>query len=410
MTPRRFLDRKSAPHILTLAVATAFGSLAMSIFLPSLPAIARHFSADYAVMQLAVTLYLVATAVLQLFIGPLSDRYGRRPVLLTFMCIALITTIGLIYAPTVEVFLAGRLLQGAAIAGLVVGRATVRDIVEPARAASMIGYVTMAMAVAPMVGPIIGGYLDQWFGWQSVFWALFAFGVAATALVWADLGETNLRPGGSVSAQLRALPELIGSRRFWGYSLTAAFAVGSFYAFVGGGPYLSSNHFSLPSSEFGKYFAIVTVGYVTGNFLSGRYAARIGINAMLLAGGCVLVVGMMLALCLDWLGFSGPMAAFGPIIFVGLGNGLALPSANSGIVSVRPHLAGSASGFGGFIQIAGGALMSALAVALLGPGNGPVTLHLLLLASGAISIVTTIYVIAVTRSEARRAASTAGNV
>ncbi len=148
--------------------------------LPALASgIARYFDTDYAVAQLAVTLYLFANASVQLFIGPLSDRYGRRRTMLFFMGIALAATILAIVAPTIELFLLARLLQGTAIAGMVIGRAVIRDMVGPATAASMIGYVTMAMTLAPMLGPIAGGFLDEWFGWQATFALLFVFGLLA---------------------------------------------------------------------------------------------------------------------------------------------------------------------------------------------------------------------------------------
>ena len=393
MRSAKFLDRTSPPHIATLALATAFGALSMNIFLPSLPAIAKHFSVDYALAQLAVTLYLLANAVLQLFIGPLSDRFGRRKMMLFFMGLALAATVLAIFAPSMQWFLAARLLQGTAIAGLVIGRAVIRDMVGPGEAASMIGYVTMAMTLAPMLGPIAGGYLDEWFGWQSTLWLLSAFGVAAIGLVYLDLGETNHKPATSIGAQIATMPQLLGSGSFWLYCATAAFSSGAFFAFVGGGPYLASEFFKMLPSQYGYYFAIAGLGYITGNFLSGRFAARIGISTMMLAGGLIIVMGMSISALLLFAGLTHPLAVFGPVIFVGLGNGLTLPSANAGIVSVRPELAGAASGLGGFLQIGGGALLSVLAGLVLGPQTGPLPLIVLMLFSAAISVMSTLAII-----------------
>lgn len=401
MQPVRFLDKTTPPHIATLAMATAFGALAMNIFLPSLPGIARYFDTEYAVAQLAVTLYLLANAVMQLFIGPLSDRYGRRSTMLFFMGIALAATILAMVAPTIELFLLARLLQGTAIAGMVIGRAVVRDMVGPAAAASMIGYVTMAMTLAPMLGPVAGGFLDEWFGWQATFALLFVFGLVAFVMVWRDLGETHHNRASSMLAQMRLMPQLFGSLPFWLYCGTAAFSSGAFFAFVGGGPYLASVVFGMAPSQYGFYFAFAGIGYITGNFISGRFAARFGIGTMMLTGSCVMVFGMAIAATLILLGATHPLSVFGPVVFVGLGNGITLPSANAAIVSVRPQLAGAASGLGGFLQIGGGAVLSMLAGIVLGPDTGALPLILLMLASGMLSIGSTAAGMAVARGERR---------
>ena len=186
----RYLDRATPPHISTLIALTGIGALSMNVFLPSLPAMAEYFNADYALMQLSVSLYLAVNAVLQLFIGPISDRFGRRPVLLISLALFSLATLGCILAPTAVSFLVFRMGQAVIVSGLVLGRAVVRDMVPQAEAASMIGYVTMGMAVVPMIGPAFGGVLDQAFGWQANFILLLAAGLAVLALTWADLGET----------------------------------------------------------------------------------------------------------------------------------------------------------------------------------------------------------------------------
>jgi DHA1 family bicyclomycin/chloramphenicol resistance-like MFS transporter len=381
------------PHIFTLVMATASSALAMNVFLPSLPAMARHFDADYSVVQLAVALYLVATAVLQLVIGPASDRFGRRPVLLICFAVFLVGTLAAIFAPTIEVLLGCRILQAFSAAGMVLSRAIVRDTVGPDQAASKIGYVTMGMTLVPMIGPVIGGFLDELYGWQSTFLLTLAFGLTAFVIIWVDLGETNLRPSSSLFAQVRSYPELIKSERFWGYTLTAAFTSGTFFAFLGGGPYVASEIFGLSPSQYGFYFGFVSVGYMVGNFLSGRLSSRLGINRMLLTGNFVAATGMSVPLILYFAGYVSPASLFVPVMFVGLGNGMTLPNAMAGIVSVRPHIAGSASGLGGAMQIGGGAGLSVLAGALLGPETGPAPLLWVMLASSCLGIVASLYVL-----------------
>lgn len=387
-----WLDRRTPPHILTLVVLTGVSALNMNMVLPSLPSLARFFDADYAVVALTISGYLGLTAVLQLIIGPLSDRYGRRPVILVSFGIFLLATLGCAFARSIEMFLAFRMVQAAVASGIALSRAIVRDMVPPDEAASQIGYVTMGMSLMPMIGPMLGGFLDETLGWQSVFAVTFLAGAAALALIWADLGETNRAPSLSFAAQFRAYPELARSRRFWGYALTAAFASGTFFAFLGGGPWVATEVLLMSPAELGFYFGFIAVGYMAGNFLSGRYASRVGLNGMMMYGALVATFGMALAIVLLAVGLAHPISFFGSILFVGLGNGLLLPSANAGIVSVRPHLAGSASGLGGALMIGGGALLSVLAGAMLGPGTGAWPLLWVMFVSSALCIVSTLYV------------------
>lgn len=386
------LDRRSPPHIVTLVLAAATSALSMNVFLPSMPGMAVYFDTDYAVVQLAVSLYLVATGVLQIFIGPVSDRYGRRPVMLGCFALFLAATLAAIYAPTIELLLACRLVQAFSAAGMVLARAVVRDTVGTAEAASKIGYITMGMSVVPMIGPMIGGFLDELYGWQATFLLMLAFGVVAMAVIWLDLGETNVHTAPSMGSQFRAYPALLGSRRFWGYTACAACTSGAFFAFIGGGPYVSSQMLGLSPSQYGFYFGIISVGYMLGNFLSGRFSARIGIDRMMLIGNTVGVAGMAISILLFAGGSVHALALFGPTALTGMGNGITLPNAIAGMVSVRPHLAGSASGLGGSLQIGGGAVLSMLAAALLSPTTGPYPLLWIMLLSSAAGIASTLLV------------------
>ncbi len=384
LLPRRdagWLDPAAPPHLLTLVALASIAALNMNLFLPSLPSMAAYFGTDYAVVQLAVSGYLAATAALQLVVGPLSDRYGRRPVALACLAIFSAATVGCLLSTDIVTFLAFRILQAAVVAGIVLSRAVVRDMVGATRAASMIGYVTMGMSMAPMIGPMIGGALDEVFGWRAPFAMLLAGGLAVFALCWRDLGETNRHPSGGFRAQFRAYPELARSRRFWGYALAAAFASGAFFAYLGGAAFVATEVFDLSPAATGFWFGAIAVGYALGNYLAGRFTTRVGLNGMMLVGGLVAAGGVSAALYAYGHGYPTPLGFFGGLAFVGVGNGLALPSANAGMLSVRPKLAGSASGLGGALMIGGGAALSVLAGALLGPGTGPWPLLWVMLAS-----------------------------
>lgn len=382
-----------APRVTTLVILASVGPLAMNIFVPSLPAMARYFQTDYAVVQLVVSLYLVALAAVQLIIGPASDRFGRRPVLLVCFVLFCVATFAAIFAPNIYVLLAWRVVQSFSAAGFVLARAIVRDTVATEDAASKIGYVTMGMSVTPMVAPFIGGYLDEHYGWQASFWLTLACGLGAMTIAWFGLAETNLRRSASMAAQFHSYPELLRAPRFWGYTATAMFASGVFFAFLGGGPYVSTEMLHMTPSQYGLYFAILSVGYMFGNFLSGRYTKAWGMNRMMMMGNIFSVIGMAASLCLFAAGLFHPLSLFLPASFVGIGNGMTLPSANAGIVSVRPHLAGSASGLGGALTMTGGAAMAALASSLLGPETGPYPLIIVCLGSAVASVAAAYFVI-----------------
>jgi DHA1 family bicyclomycin/chloramphenicol resistance-like MFS transporter len=389
----RFLDRTTPPHIVTLVMLAGLSAAAMNIFLPSLPAMTDHFGTDYAVMQLAVSLYLGVNAVLQLVIGPMSDRFGRRPVVLWSFAIFCLATLGTIYAPTAEIFLAFRMLQAVVVAGLVLSRAIVRDMVPQEQAASMIGYVTMGMALVPMVAPLIGGFLDETFGWHANFWFLFVMGLAVLGLTWRDLGETAVRREGGFGAQMREAPELFTSPRFWGYGLCMMFASGAFFAYLGGAPFVGSEVFGLSPSLLGLLFGAPAVGYAVGNALSGAFSVRVGINRMILAGTLLTAGGLAVSLGLFHAGAGTVLTFFGFMMFVGLGNGMVLPNATAGMLSVRPHLAGTASGLGGAMTIGGGAALSALAGALLTPEAGAFPLLWMMLVTSLLSIASILMVL-----------------
>ncbi|PZR00501.1 MAG: Bcr/CflA family drug resistance efflux transporter [Cereibacter sphaeroides] len=389
----RYLNRRTPPHISTLILIAGLAALSLNIFLPSLSQMAAYFGVPYATMQLSVSLYLASTAVLQIFIGPISDRFGRRPVMLVASAIFTAATIGAIVAPNFGIFLTCRLLQSIIATGFVLSRAVVRDMVAQDQAASMIGYVTMGMSVVPMIGPVIGGALDEAFGWQASFILLAVGGTGLWALVWADHGETNRRSGSSLSEQIREYPELLRSQRFWGYCLSAALASGAFFAYLGGAPFVGTEIFHLDPAMLGFYFGAPALGYMAGNYLTGRYSVRAGINRMILAGTILTTVGLLVLLLLALAGLFTPAIFFGLVITVGLGNGMMLPSANAGMLSVRPLLAGSAAGLGGAFTIGGGAILSAMASAMLGPNSGAVPLILLMLVSSALSILSILWVI-----------------
>ena len=388
----RFLDRTTPPHIATLILLAGMSATVMNIFLPSLPKMTDHFETEYRIMQLSVALYLGVSGVLQIFLGPISDKYGRRPVLLAGIGAFLLATLGCIFAPTAEIFLFFRMCQAVIAVSMVLSRAAVRDMFEQDQAASMIGYVTMGMAVVPMVSPMFGGILDEFFGWQANFWALFVLGAMTLWLTWADMGETAVKSGKTLTAQFAEYPELLTSPRFWGYSLAAGFCSGAFFAYLGGGPFVGSVVFGMTPFWVGIYFGAPAVGYFFGNMLTGMLAQKIGVNKLILTGALINAGGVALSLAVFLVGHGSPLSFFGLMTFVGLGNGLVIPNATAGMLSVRPHLAGTASGLGGAIMIGGGAALSALAGAALDETTGAFPLLYIMLGTALAAVISILLV------------------
>ena len=391
--PVRYLDRSTAPHVSTLILLAGISAMAMNIFLPSLPGMAAHFAVDYGVMQLSVATYLAMSAVLQILIGPISDKYGRRPVILGGVVLFCLATIGCLLAPNATVFLIFRSLQAVVAVAMVLSRAVVRDMYAQDRAASMIGYVTMGMAVVPMIAPAIGGVLEDSFGWKANFGMLLACGLIVLVIAWRDLGETGTPSDNSLAQQFREYPELLTSPRFWGYCLASAFGSGAFFAYLGGAPFVGTQVFGLTPSQLGLYFAAPSIGYFLGNWATGVLAARHGVNRMVLWGTILSTLGMGLSLLISYAGYSSPLVFFGFMSLVGVGNGMTIANATAGMLSVRPHLAGTASGLGGAIMIGGGAALSALAGALLVPGRGEFPLVWIMFVTSACAVAAILYVI-----------------
>ncbi|MFZ1681069.1 MAG: multidrug effflux MFS transporter, partial [Rhizobiaceae bacterium] len=375
------MNRHTPPHTITLVLAAAVGAMATNTFLPSLPGMAREFAVPYATVGLLVSVFLAANAVLQLVIGPLSDRYGRRPVMVGALAVFVASTFASLFATDMATLLSLRVLQASSAAGMALSRAIVRDTGDTEGAASRIGYITMGMTVAPMIGPMIGGALDGTFGWRGSFGVMLAVGVAALAAVWFDLGETNDNPSDGFARQFKAWPRLLKSLPFWSLALTSGFTGGVYFAFLGGGPAVASNLLAMTPGEFGAMLVFIGIGYMAGNFISGRFSRRIGISGMMFAGNLVNALGILIAGGLAFAGATHPLALFMPLVFLGLGNGLTLPSAGAGLVSIVPELAGSASGLGGALQIAVSAVMSVVAGIVVGSGETALPLLALMLAS-----------------------------
>ena len=387
-----FLNRETQPSMLMLVLLASISALAMNSFLPSLPNMAEHFGSSTALMGLSVGVYLGTSAIFQILVGPLSDRIGRRTVSLWALIIFSVVSISCVYAPNTFVFMVLRALQAIAACTFVVARAIVRDTTETQASGSKIAYISMGTAICPMFGPALGGLLDGWFGWEANFWFIGGLGIFILLIAYFDLGETVPENTQGFRQQFSEYPELLLSRRFWGYCLASAFGAGAFFAYLGGGPFVGSIVYNLSPEMLGLYFGAPAIGYFFGNFLSGRFTILFGIDAMILWGLWIIFSGLSLSMVCSYFGYGTVETFFGFMIFVGLGNGLTIPNATAGMLSVRPHLAGTASGLGGAMMIAIGAALSTLAGAFLVPGSNEMPLLMLMWFSSLSGVAVIIYV------------------
>ncbi|ANK83633.1 MAG: MFS transporter [Rhizobiales bacterium NRL2] len=373
------------PHLITLILLTATAVSSLNLFLPALAHMAEAFATDYATMSLAVGGYLAVTTIVQLVAGPLSDRIGRRPVVLGALGIFAAASVGCALSDDIETFLAFRMLQGAVIACLALSMASVRDTTTAQDAATRISYVTMAMALSPMLGPVLGGVLDTAFGWRANFWFYAAAGLAMAALAFADMGETHAR--GSGESVRHGYATLLRIPRFWGFLACMTTSTAGFYIFIAGAPLVATESFGISSAMLGVLIGSITAGFMLGSFLSTRLTRRIGIVQMMLAGRIVAFVGLGLGAAVLLGGHLSLWTYFGAMIFVGIGNGLTMPSAHSGIMSIRPDLAGTAAGMTGALTVAVGAALTLITGVLLTRADAPLTLLLIMLGSTGIGLV-----------------------
>ncbi|MAS04737.1 MAG: Bcr/CflA family drug resistance efflux transporter [Ahrensia sp.] len=362
------------PALLTLVLFAAVSPLAINMFVPSMPDIANDLGAPYATIQLGLSLYLFMTAWLQLAIGPLSDLYGRRPVIYTGLGLFMIGTVICIFAESASWFLAGRIIQSGSAAGMVLSRAIVRDIYPREKAASAMGYMVMGMAVAPMLGPAIGGAIAELTNWRMTFVVLGLFGAAAIILGLFNLPETNRFRGTPLRKQIDSYKTLTRLPLFWLYAGASGFSSAGFFSFVGGAPAVSAVYLDLSPSTYGLYFIFTAFGYSAGNFLTGRFSERRGLERMMIEGAYITLSGPLITILLFSMGIEHPLAFFMPMALVGLGNGLTLPNATAAAISLKPDSAGATSGLLGAIQIGIGAVASVIAGIIVGTEGLPIPL------------------------------------
>jgi DHA1 family bicyclomycin/chloramphenicol resistance-like MFS transporter len=385
----------SAVMISLLIAISALNPISVNIIVPSLTAIAEGLHTDFATVQLALSSYLFATAISQLVHGPLSDKFGRRPVLLVGILIYVVASFLCLVATSIWLVIVGRILQGVgAAAGFALGRAIVRDLYEREKAASMLGYISMGFSTAPMVAPLIGGLISDNLGWRLVFVFMTVVSVLLLVFVWTALPETRRpMPEGQVrTGFFRSFAILAVIPAFWAYALNVGFMGAVFFTFLGGTPFIATTLFGMSGTQYGVYFAFVPIGFFLGNWLTAGLATRLGIVAMIRTGNALSLIAGIISIILLGSGWQNPFAIFAPMYLVGLANGLSTANGLAGAVSVRPALAGAASGVTGSFQIGFGAVATVIVGYLLTLTHSPMPVPIMMTVFAAIALATGIWV------------------
>ena len=381
----KFLNKNTPPHIFTLIVLSGLGALSLSIFLSSILEMSIFFNKSYALMQLSISLYLITTAFFQIIAGPLSDKFGRRRITLFSTFIFILASLGCFFSTQFEFFIFFRIMQASIAAGFLMSRVIIRDITSENEAASMIGYVTMGMSIIPLFAPGIGGLIQMLVGWPSIFLIMSLLGLLLFLLVYRDLGETKTIKINKNKKSSVSYIYLFKEVKFWGYSLTLAFSAGTFFSFLGGAPYIATKVYELNSVVSGLVMGFPAAGYFFGNYLSGKYSKLYGKDFMALRGILLVILGMFICLLITVFYRDTPYFFFGLCSFVGLGNGLIIPNASVGILSVNENLSGTAGGIGNAIMIGIGAILASLTSYLLENQTSSSYLIIIMLLSGILS-------------------------
>ena len=358
---------RSAAYIFLLVALNSFGPLTMTIYTPVMPAVGHDLHAAADSVKLTLTTYMLGFAAGQLFYGPLSDRYGRRPVLLVGLVFFTATTIGCAFAPSIGGLIGLRILQGlGAASGSVLGRALTRDAYTFKEMPVVMSWISLAQNIAPVLSPSLGGFLGEAFGWRATFWFVSGFGTLLTLYVALGLGETNKfrSERTDLVELLRGSGEMLGDRRFLGYVLTLGCAFAINFGMVAGVPFILQETLGFSPREFGLLVLVSVSGFALGSLVNNRLLGRVAPLTIMLCAGWFHVTALTVMGALSLSGIVTWWAIVGPHMFLSVGSGMIAPNSNAGAVGLFPKLAGTASSWVGLAQMGMGAI-GTIAVAVM---------------------------------------------
>jgi DHA1 family bicyclomycin/chloramphenicol resistance-like MFS transporter len=380
--------------LLMLVAMTGVAPISLYMLVPALPVLATTFGRDIGVAQMTVSLYMVGIACSQIIMGPLSDKFGRRPVLLAGLGLMVAASVACIFAESLPQLIAARFLQALGGAtGMVVSRAIIRDLYSRDRVASMISLVIAVMMIAQMLSPLTGGLLETAFGWRAIFYAITAASLIIAVAIAIALPETR-RDRTEAGGFRGDVGSLLTSRAFIGYVLCQVLASQIIFAFAGGGPYIVVTQMDRSSAEYGAWFATTGLAYLVGNLFCVRFAPRHSLEKLIWFGLALQFAGAALNLVWGVTGLNqAPSWLFGTQMIVMFANAFVMSNASAGAISVRPEAAGTASGAMGFLQMGVGSLVSQFGAYLGGHFATPVPLNIAIVVLSAACAATMIFII-----------------
>ncbi len=375
------------PGIAWFTVMSMVSPVALNILMPALPNIAADLNVTTDEVQLSLTLYLFTLAFGQLICGPLADRFGRKPVLLTGIALHFAGCLLGAFANDLQTLLMARVLQAAGgCTGMVLARTIMLDCYSRSQAAGKIGYITLSIALAQAIAPTLGGQLNVLFGWQVLFHFSLLLSSISWLIVLLVIPETavNLTTSIRLKTVLLRYKQLITNRTYMGYSTSATLIACGFYLFIGTAPYIVANHLQGTSADFGNWFLIVALGFMAGSFSAAKISAKLGIKTMITMGNGISVVAA-LSLLIGLLSAElSYFLLFTPMALYTFGRGLSQPNNQSAAIASSDIAPGAASGLLGFMQLLTGALVTQAAPVILAMGTEWLALLLIIFTSTAI--------------------------
>jgi DHA1 family bicyclomycin/chloramphenicol resistance-like MFS transporter len=348
------------PGVILLIGFAAVSQIGGAMYTPSIPAMAKAFDAPMMTIQLTMTVYLIGYAIAQILVGSLSDRFGRRAVMLWGLSLFTAASIAGAFAPTIEALIAIRLVQACgACVGLVLSRAIIRDCFDPSQSTRYMAYLGMAIGVMPALSPLLGGTLQVWFGWSANFLGMAAIGLAALLGSVVSLRETlphDKRRGLEPRNLFANYATLLRSPAFLAYGIATAISTAIFFVYLSGGPMVMIGGYGVSPDIYGFYAISMPFGFISGNYLSSRISHRVSLGRAISYGFVVKVIGCALMIFAPMVGDFGAARFVLPMFLIGIGGGLITPNGFAGVVRGDPSLAGTASGLSGFMQMAAAAL------------------------------------------------------
>ena len=346
-----------------LSLLMGFASISTDLYLPAMPEMSRSLHANEGLVELTISGYLVGFSFGQLFWGPISDRYGRRPSVAVGLVLFVIGSAGCALSASAPAMIGWRVVQAlGACASVALSRAMVRDLYEGVRAAQMLSVLMTVMAIAPLIGPLVGGQIIAHAGWRAIFWALVGIGVATFAALF-TIPETlpaarrNQEPLGRAMARYG---ELVRDRRLLGYASTGGFFYAGMFAYIAGTPFAYIGYYHVPEQLYGLLFGLGIIGIMTSNLVNSYLVPRFGYDRMLLAGTCIAAFSALMVALFARTGWGGLWGLVVPLFLFASATGFIVANSITGALNNFPERAGAVSALVGAAQYGSGIVGSAL--------------------------------------------------